>query len=269
MMWNRHHDFTFLPRLPIKPPRPMPLRVIISTLLQVLLCIQLSMSLMAEEAPAPANGGVPQIAVPIDPSHRNPYTKIRNRILPDTDFQIAILPTSGFAGVYGAVVIVRDGAGYRCEDRQLDTNPARAPDGRLNPTKLMQLKVITRTRSIAPEWVTMLIGELTPQVRAATYRPINPASLPCDGGQNEVYSEGRAALIYPANQERVNDPDLISTSLRQFVVSDNPTDLGFWYRLRDFLQAKKAGLNPSPIVPRKPAPTVPSPRETEIPSPPL
>ncbi len=228
-----------------------------SAALLVLIASLLPAALAAVEKPA-VEQRTGQVSYAIDPSQRNPYSRIRAQLLPDSDFELAIMQTSQSGYIYGGVVVLKRGKGYLCEERALDVSSAINADGLIDPAKISGLKVKTRARAIDPELVTLLADELGIQVAEATNRPPHPPFIPLDGCQFEVYCEASAALIYPAAQDMINGPDLLSNALRQFVVSDNPSDLGVWYRLRDFLRAKKAGLKPSPLVPRKPTPPDPT-----------
>lgn len=208
-------------------------------------------------ADEPLKGGdarqVPQqVAEPINPSFRNPFTRIRNMIFPETDYVFAIMGTGHAGFVYSAVVVTEDSGGYRCEDRILNIEAAIGPDGRLSATKLASLKVVSRSKRIDPEIIGILKAELESQVAMASYLPRHSPVIPCDGYSYEVYCGNEAAVIWPLPAPMLTSPESISNALNQINASDNPSEHPRWNQIRTFLEARKAGKNPSPFVPQPP-----------------
>ena len=193
-----------------------------------------------------------QVAEPINPSSRNPFTQIRNIIFPDQIFEFAIMGTGHSGYIYDMVVVIRSGDDYRCEDRTLNIMGAVDPDGKINAAKLATLKVVSRSKLADPKIIGMLKRELESQVACAAYLPRQSPVIPCDGYSYEVYCGNEAANIWPSPQPTLTSPQLISNALVQINASDNPVDHLSWNQIRTFLEARDAGKNPSPFVPQPP-----------------
>ena len=191
-----------------------------------------------------------EVSEPINPSSKNPFTIIRNIIFPDEEFEFAILATSHAGHVYNGVVVIRVGDHFRCEDRHLDVTAAITPAGSLDRAKLAGLKVNARGKEVAPEIATALGGLLKDKVLRAAYTPPNAQVMLCDGSNYEVYWRHMAAEVFPSSGYEFTHPGVIETALAQLVASDDPRDHIRWNQIKEYLEAKRAGRNPSPFVPQ-------------------
>lgn len=207
-------------------------------------------------AEVPAEGKVGNAAVqrvfPIDASHRNSFTRIRNRIFTDPDFEMAILRTTEFGQIYEAVVVIMGRAGLRCEIRRLDVATARTPAGKLDPTKLAVIQVVVKSREISEEAVRLLADGMREQVLKADY--LNQGDKPrvLDGADYEVYVGSACALVEPPYMARFSSTDTIFAALAGHVShpeQDRPTLLE---QVVAFFRDRKAGKNPPDEWPTKP-----------------
>lgn len=224
-----------------------------STMIRILAIVAAAVMPGASVATPPDGNDLPasEVSEPIDPSRRNPFTIIRNIIFPDEKFEFAIFATSHAGHVYNGVVVIREGDHFRCEDRHLDVTEATTPAGSLDRAKLAGLKVNARGKKLGREVVAALGGLLKEKVQRATYTPPSPPVLQCDGTCYEVYWGHMAAKVFPSGGYELTDPAVIETALAQLVASDDPRDHIGWNQIKEYLEAKQAGRNPSPFIPRE------------------
>ena len=166
------------------------------------------------------------------------------------------MPTSAFGNVYSAVVVIRHGDHFRCVDRLLNVSAAMTPAGSLDRVKLAELKVKTRVKGIAPEIVAALGGLLKDKVLRAIYMHPRLSPPPFEGSNFEVYWGRMAAVVFPARGYEFTHPAVIENALVQLNASDDPRDHIRWNQIKAYLEAKRAGRNPSPFVPQSPPPTL-------------
>lgn len=204
----------------------------------------------------PVDDSARLVVEPANPSNKNPFTKVRNIIFQDREFEFAIMETRPTGYVYSLVVVYRDGGGFRCEDRTLDTRSAVKPDGRLDPDLLSMIKIGTRSKPIDPGIVAILRKEIDSMVNPASYQNHVSEPVPCDGCSYEVYCGNKAANVRPSDLPTFISPDFIAKALVQINASDNPSNHVAWTGIRTFLEARSAGKNPSPIIPHPPAPSI-------------
>lgn len=228
------------------------------TMARILAIVAAAVMPGASVAATPDGGDLPasEVSEPINPSSKNPFTIIRSAIFPDEEFEFAILATSHAGHVYNGVVVIRDGDHFRCEDRHLDVTAAITPAGSLDRTKLARLKVKTRVKGVSPEIVAALGGLLKDKVLRATYKHPKAPIPQCDGSNYEVYWGHMAAQVFPSSGYEFTHPGVIETALAQLVASDDPRDHLRWNQIKEYLEAKRAGRNPSPFVPQPPPATL-------------
>lgn len=196
------------------------------------------------------------VVEPANPSNKNPFTKVRNIIFQDREFEFAIMETRPTGYVYSLVVVYRDGGGFRCEDRTLDTRSAVKPDGSLDSDLLSMIKINTRKKPIDPGIVAILRHEIDSMVNPAKYRNHASEPVPCDGCTYEVYCGNKAANVRPSDLPTYISPDSIANALVQINASDDPSNHVAWIGIRTFLESRDAGKNPSPLIPQPPAPSI-------------
>jgi hypothetical protein len=130
------------------------------------------------------------------------------------------------------------------------------PAGSLDRSKLAGLKLKTRVKEVSPEIVAALGGLLKDKVQRATYMHHRLSPPPFEGSNFEVYWGHMAAEVFPSRGYEFTHPAVIENALVQLNASDDPRDHIRWNQIKEYLEAKRAGRNPSPFVPQPPPATL-------------
>lgn len=97
---------------------------------------------------------------------------------------------------------------------------------------------------------------LKDKVLRAIYTHPRLSPPPFEGSNFEVCWGHMAAVVLPARGYEFTHPAVIENALVQLNASDDPRDHIRWNQIKEYLEAKRAGRNPSPFVPQSPPATL-------------